>query len=115
MAIYSYEKKLTVSSSEEISLKIELPDQGSTSHHIIDIPGPQFFSRVDSVTQQLGKGEDLKEERTLVISTPINVDPDNDTIRIKYSINDEEILNVERPKAGDLSPVVKLSIYFKMR
>ena len=112
MSLFRYSKKIIVKDQDQVFLKIELPDQGTASHHIVDIPGNNDLTGLDNCTLLLGEGLTLKTQRTLVFSKPFNIDPNNDDVKINYYINDELIQVHSNPKSVDLSPQIVLSLQF---
>ncbi|MES2655822.1 MAG: hypothetical protein V4620_09555 [Bacteroidota bacterium] len=112
MSVFRYLKQFNVNDQDEVIIKIELPDVGSASHHLIDIPGNMDLSGLNSCSIQLGKGLKLKTERTLVFSKPFNIDPNNEQININYYINDVLLQSHSNLKSVDLSPQIVLTIQF---
>ncbi|MEJ0055233.1 MAG: hypothetical protein WDN75_06005 [Bacteroidota bacterium] len=80
--------------------------------HIIDIPGPHDKDGLNDCEVSLGIGSTLKTERTLVYSKPVNVDYNNDSIRVKYFIDNVLVLEHSNLKSVDVSPQIVLKLTF---
>jgi hypothetical protein len=113
MPIYRYKHRRPVKDQEEVILKIQLLDQGSAASHLIDIPGPNDNDALNSCTVVLGRGRDLKKERTLIFSSPVNVDPNVNDIQLEFYLNDEMIQHHTNPKTVDVSPQIIMTLNFE--
>jgi hypothetical protein len=113
MPIFRYRKNIQVQDEEDIILKIKLIDPGSAAHHLIDIPGPNDKDAINACTVKLGQGIDLKKERTLIFSSPVNIDPNTNEIQLDYYINDSLIQHHSNSKTVDVSPQIILTLNFE--
>ena len=111
--MYKYEIEITVDDNEDVTMSIELPDQGTATHTTIDLPGSADLQCTNECTENIGKGADLKKERTVVFTKAVNMDIDNDLVRVNYLVNGKVIVKHENPKSQDESPLIKININFK--
>jgi hypothetical protein len=111
MPIFRYTKQIAVSDNDKVILKVVFPDNGTSAHHIIDTPGPDDKERLNEFEESLGKGIDLKKERTIISTKAFNLDSKNDFVKVNYLINDEVIFHVNL-KNEDKSPAIKLTLTF---
>ncbi|MBL7847739.1 MAG: hypothetical protein JNL40_09750 [Cyclobacteriaceae bacterium] len=112
MPTFRYRKQVVVGDDEEVILEIKLPDAGSTSYHFIDVPGPIDRERTGEVDEIIGTGSELKAERTVIHSSPINVNPNMDDIRQEIYINGVQIVDHINLKNVDQTPLVITTIVF---
>jgi hypothetical protein len=113
MPLFRYPHTEIVADNETVILKIVLPDPGSASHHIIDLPGPDDVEGDGDIEVTLGTGAQLKAERTIVFSNPVNVSPHATEVRIRYFLNDKLIVDHSNQKSVDVSPQLKVTLKFK--
>lgn len=112
MPLFRYPRTQAVADDETVILKIVLPDPGSASHHIIDLPGPDDLEGDGDIEIALGTGAELKVERTIIFSNPVNVSPHVTEVRIQYFLNDKLIVDHSNKKSVDVSPQLKVTLKF---
>lgn len=112
MPLFKYPHTEVVSDNETVVLKILLPDPGSVSHHIIDLPGPDDLEGDGAIEIPLGTGAQLKIERTIIFSNPVNVSPHVTEVRIQYFLNNKLIVDHSNKKSVDVSPQLKVTLNF---
>lgn len=108
MPIYKY--NVTIPVNGDVILEINLPDAGSTAHHVIDVTGNDDFEGDDNFNKKIGSSEDLKKERTVIITQAANVDPENKSVRVNYKINGVLIVEHSNLKSEEANPMIKINI-----
>lgn len=110
---YRY-KNLTYSVSDDVDVyfEIEFISDGNSGQTVINVPGPNDFEISDSGRQAIGKGAELREDKTICFSDIANLIPDEDEIKINYKINDDLIVEHMNPKSEEERPLIILFIEF---
>ncbi len=97
---------------EEVNFTIKFISDGNIAQTVINVPGDNDPEIEDEGTVLLGKGEDLRGEKTVSFSTVRNPIPEEENIIIEYSINDELLVKHENEKAEEENPFIVLVIKF---
>lgn len=110
--VFQYKINYPVADTSDVIFKVVFPDPGTAGYHLIDIAGPVDKEDYNECSLNLGKGVDLKKERSVVFSKLTNMKSDCEIVRANYYLNDVLIQKHSNPKATDRSPMIKLTINF---
>jgi hypothetical protein len=102
----------TAADDDEVNFTIKFISDGNMGQTVINVPGDNDPEIEDNGTVQLGKGEDLRGNKTVCFSTIRNPVPEEDNIIIEYSINDELLVKHENEKAEEENPFIVLVVEF---
>ena len=110
---YRY-KNLTYSAAddEDVNFTVKFVSDGNMGQTVIDVPGDNDPEIEDEGTALLGKGEDLRGDKTVSFSTIRNPVPEEDNIIIEFFVNDELLVKHENEKAEEENPFIVLVIRF---
>lgn len=113
MPIYTYNETVSVGDNEDVILTVQHPNGGATiSHNAIDVPGPPYHELTNQGSVLLGKGADLKSERTVIFGSASNTDENEPNIKVDYLINGQTLINHSNPKSDDQTATININIQF---
>jgi hypothetical protein len=101
-----------IADDEEANFTIKFISDGNMGQTVIDVPGDNDPEIEDEGTVLLGKGADLRGDKTVCFSTIRNPIPEEDNIIIEYSINNELLVKHENEKVEEENPFIVLVITF---
>ena len=101
-----------VSDETEIWFEVEFISDGNFGQTIINVPGPNDKIISNSGKASIGRGVDLRDDTTICFTDVENPIPEEDTIKIKYWINGELIVEHQNLKTEEERPFIVLSIKF---
>lgn len=99
----------------EVYLTVEYISDGTTSHTVINKPGPNDPEIVDEGSVRIGLSDHLRSAKTYIVTVAKNFFNQEDTIAIRYKINQEEILVHSNPKSETSDPIIILHLTFPLR
>ncbi|AEV31030.1 hypothetical protein Oweho_0003 [Owenweeksia hongkongensis DSM 17368] len=111
--IYRY-KDLTkvVQKEEHVTLTVEFVTDGNTGVTAVNIPGPNDPTILNEGSANIGKGKDLYSELTACVTDVANPIPEEDTITVRYFINEDLLLEHTNAKSVSDQPMIILMIKF---
>jgi hypothetical protein len=101
-----------VKDDEKVNFTVEFVSDGNTGQTLVNVPGPNDPEILDSGTAYIGKGKSLRGDTTICFSDVANLIPEEDTIKIKYMINDQLICEHSNKKTEEKQPIIILFIKF---
>jgi hypothetical protein len=102
----------TAADDEDVNFTVTFISDGNMGQTVINVPGDNDPEIENEGTVLLGKGEDLRGDKTVAFSTILNPVPEEDKIIIEYSINNEVLVKHENEKAEEENPFIVLVIEF---
>jgi hypothetical protein len=87
--VYRYrDLSFAVKDNDDVKMTIRFVSNGNTGHTVINVPGNNDPEIPNEGSVSLGKGRDLRGEKTISFSDIVNLVPEEDTIVVQYFIND---------------------------
>jgi hypothetical protein len=110
---YPYKNlSFAVADDSDVNFTVEFISDGNIGQTIINVPGPDDSNIENEGTEMIGKGLDLRVDTTVCITDAANLAPQEDEIRIRYSINGQFLLEHFNPKSEEERPIIILFIKF---
>jgi len=88
---YIYRHTYAAKPDTDVSFKVEFISDGNFGSTFINVPGENDKTIDDEGECDLGKIEGLTAERTVVASNFFNPASQEDTVKVKFFINNDEI------------------------
>ena len=103
---------INVKANEDVKVKIEYPDAGTTGHTFINIPGNNDTEVTNEGEEIIGKGSDLISAPTIITSNPSNVAAEIDKVRVNIYVNNKQIVEHNNPKPEERDPQLVVLVNF---
>lgn len=101
-----------IGDDETANFTVEFISDGNRGHTTIDVPGSNDPEIPGEGTVIIGKGKNLRGERTVSFSIVENRAAMEEEIRVRYLINGKQILEHINPKSESERSRIALSINF---
>ena len=101
-----------VEDNEDVTFTVDFISDVNTSYTLVDIPSDNDPEIDDEGTAELGKGNTLRSEKTVVVCDVDNLSDLEDRIKINFLVNDEVIVAFDEPKSVEPRPIIVLKIKF---
>lgn len=104
-----------INENEDVSLRVEFPDAGTTGHTFINVPGNNDKEIINEGSEVIGQWENLKKSMTIITATPSNIATEIEEVRYKLYANDVLQLDHANQKTETKIPQLVILINFKLK
>lgn len=101
-----------VADETKVNLTVKYISDGNMGNTAINVPGALVPDIPNSGTQFIGKGSELRGDKTVVSTVVENLIPNEDEIRIEYWLNDQLLQEHVNSKSVADRIIIILSIKF---
>lgn len=110
---YRYKNlSFALADDSEAIFSVKFVSDGNSGHTVVNVPGDNDPEITDEGIVSLGKGKDLRSEKTVSFSSLWNLVPEEDEIRVQFKINDKLLVEHINSKTEEERPFVVLIIDF---
>jgi hypothetical protein len=111
--IYRYPDRIFLAEDDtDVLYTVKFYSNGNSGLTLVNVPGPIDPVIEDEGTEFIGKGRDLRSEKTISVSDIANLLPTENVIKICYLLNNQLLVEHINPKSEEERPIIIIKIIF---
>ena len=104
-----------ISENEDVSLRVEFPDAGTTGHTFINVPGNNDKEIFNTGSKVIGQWENLKKGMTIITASPSNIAAEDEVEQVRYQLYVNDVLKLDHANQKTETKIPQLIILIKFK